>query len=158
MNRTLPLTRVGRLRARRTVLRRQAAAFGVSYALLAAALVYLLDLRSFLPLSIVIALGIALLFAVTVRGWGDVSFSGWGLHLDDDAVYLTGNPGDTRIGREEIRSVRESSAGLVVKGGSPAHRIWIPAGVEHYTDVKATLQGWLSERRAPAARKAGAPV
>ncbi len=158
MNRTLPLTRVGRLRARRVVLRRQAVAFGVCYALLAAALVYLLDLTSFLHLSLVIAIGIGLLLVVTVRGWGDVSFAGWELHLDDDGIDLAGNPGDTRIGREEIRSVRESSSGLVVKGGSPPHRIWVPAGVEHYADVKRTLQEWLRDRRTPAARGPAAPV
>ncbi len=148
MNRTILLTRVGRLRARRLVLRRQAIAFGVAYALLAAAFVYLLDLRSFLSLSLVVAGGIALLLVVTLRGWGDVGFAGWALHLDEGALYLAGNPSDTRISRDEIRSLRESSAGLVVKGGSPSHRIWIPAGVEHYAEVKRTLQGWLGERQA----------
>lgn len=146
MNRTVELTRRGRLQARRIVLRRQAAAFAVAYALLAAALVYLLDLHSLLQLTLVVGVGVALVLWVIARGWGEVGFEGWGLHLDDDAVYLTGNAGDTRILRDEIRSLRESGTGLVVKGGSPPHRIWIPAGVEHYAQVKQTLQAWLAER------------
>ncbi len=152
MNRTLALSRMGRLQARRIVLRRQAVAFGLAYVLLAAALVYLLDLHSLLQLTLIVAVGLGLVLLVVARGWGDVGFEGWGLHLDDEVVYLTGNASDTRILRAEIRSLHESSTGLVVKGGSPSHRIWIPSGVEHYADVKRTLQGWLTARRAPEAR------
>jgi hypothetical protein len=104
---------------------------------------------------VILAVAAIVLLGVFVqRTWNNeaISFRDWGLHIDEQCVYLTGSNhrsqlGTHRIRREDVRQVIESDIGLIVKGLTADQQIWIQAGVEDYAMIRDKLDGWLTENQ-----------
>jgi len=144
MNQNFTLTKDGRRRAKSVMVRKMLIPFIIFETILFAVVIIMLNLN-FVEIVVVaiIAFLMARLFVIRTRNNHAISFNDWGLHLDDSSIYLTENPLDSEIRREELGSLVESSDGLIVKGKNFTQRIWIPSGVENYSIVKETLESWL---------------
>lgn len=99
-------------------------------------------------IAILATIAILMLAVFVKRTWNNenLNFRDWGLHIDEESVYLTEDPQSTEILRADVKKVEESDSGLIVKGQSFGKQIWIPAGVEGYFMVRQKLNSWVSKR------------
>jgi hypothetical protein len=144
MNKNFYLTENGKRRAKLVMLRKMLIPFIIFEIILFGALIIVLHLNVLqIVIVAIIAFLMAEVFVIRTKKNPALSFKEWGLHLDETSIYLTENPQDSEIRCEELGSLMESSDGLIVKGKKTSQRIWIPAGVEDYDNVKKILESWL---------------
>ncbi len=143
MNEYFKMTTAGKRHAKARMFRKLFCLFLVLEVALFAGVVYFRRMSSdeMVGLGVVAAL---MLVVFSVRTWNNshFDFRDWGLHLDDQVVYLTENPEGTTIHRNEVSRIVVSGSGMIVKGREFGKQIWIPEGVESYEDIKQKLQRW----------------
>ncbi len=144
MDRNYRLTETGMLRAKIAVFRKMLIAFLIFQAIVLSCLFFFVRMTTY-QIVTVLALAFLMLQIFILRTWMNpaLSFRDWGLHLGNTSIYLTTDPQRTEIKRGEMVSLVENSKGLSIRGKELEQRIWIPAGVENYAEVKRTLESWL---------------
>ncbi len=144
MDRNLRLTEIGRRRAKIALFRKMLVPFLVFEAILLGVLVFFMR-PSLLQFIVILGLALLILLVFAFRTWMNpvLSFRDWGLHVGEDSIYLTDDPDRRPLRRGEIGSLVESADGLVVKARGAPRRIWIPAGIEDYDNLRRTLEAWM---------------
>jgi hypothetical protein len=144
MDRNFRLTESGMLRAKISVFRKMLIAFLIFQAIVLTGVFFIAHMTA-IQIATVLALAFLMLLIFIFRTWNNpgISFRDWGLHLGDTSVYLTTDPQRTEITRADFISLVENSKGLYIRGKELEQRIWIPAGVENYAEVKRTLESWV---------------
>ena len=140
MKENFKLTQAGRNQAKWTMFRKLLWVFLIGEGVLFTAMLWIWKM----PIATLAVIAVAMIALFVKRTWNNegISFRDWGLHLDEQSVYLTERPEGTEIKRGDVKEVVESKAGLIVKGQRFGQQIWIPAGVEDYVFVRQKLKSW----------------